>query len=569
MKFPEWLVEGRTIFGYDEFLLSRGLFGGVFMLACLILISQSILFLRDSPSGTRLVPVGGVQVWWSLFHASNKPEDREARKISQPKKTKLERALTSIGRFALRSQTRRNPSIISFFVALSNEKGQKEITAEELGQLMKDRVLSRHPRFRSRVSKQDDRFYEEISVEDRNQFVTDCAHATERSDLALQITEYLTSKLDVSERLWEAEISTGKMGTSGAIKAEVASSLMSKCDRETVALFRVHHALCDGVSLSIAIGDLCDEGEELHAAVAALAKARKERSKCESILHYIRGFFKRLLFYTVGTVIALSLQAWRTVVSVNPFDHVMQHNEEMGRTTEWRHADSVTEVKMVAKRVSKSATVNDVFVACISSALYRQLEEHKRTMAASGKVLRVPKNINVVIPVHLTGGILLKGQSLGNKIGAFVTAIPERGTHSSSAWLKRVSRSLMEGKATPAALIAWTLAKIMSYGPLAWAKWALQQGNGHSVAVVSNVRGFPFDTHWNGRRLQHLSAFLPLPPGIPIGIVVQSYAGEMSFNVEADKRAVPDAVKFADWVMEEYNVLKAEALGTSPPKKSH
>jgi hypothetical protein len=56
-----------------------------------------------------------------------------------------------------------------------------------------------------------------------------------------------------------------------------------------------------------------------------------------------------------------------------------------------------------------------------------------------------------------------------------------------------------------------------------------------------------------------VSAFLPLPSGIPICIVIQSYAGAMSFTVEADRRAVPDVEIFADWMMEEYNLLKRES----------
>jgi hypothetical protein len=86
----------------------------------------------------------------------------------------------------------------------------------------------------------------------------------------------------------------------------------------------------------------------------------------------------------------------------------------------------------------------------------------------------------------------------------------------------------------------------------------MKNTNGQSAAVVSNVKGFPFKTHWNGRRNEVLCAFLPLPPGIPIGCVIQSYGGEVSFSIDADKRAVPDAGQFADWMLLEYERLKQE-----------
>lgn len=43
---------------------------------------------------------------------------------------------------------------------------------------------------------------------------------------------------------------------------------------------------------------------------------------------------------------------------------------------------------------------------------------------AAHKHKPAPKHINVVIPVHLRGGVVLPGESVGNRIGAFVTRCP-------------------------------------------------------------------------------------------------------------------------------------------------
>jgi hypothetical protein len=96
---------------------------------------------------------GGAHVWWSLFHD-------EHHLSKDHKKTTFHRSLSSIGRFALRSQTKRNPSIITFFVAISNEKGQKEIDLEEFGELIQERVMPNHERFRSKICADDDRYFE-------------------------------------------------------------------------------------------------------------------------------------------------------------------------------------------------------------------------------------------------------------------------------------------------------------------------------------------------------------------------------------------------------------------------
>jgi NRPS condensation-like uncharacterized protein len=211
--------------------------------------------------------------------------------------------------------------------------------------------------------------------------------------------------MDVKDHLWEAQISTGPMGSSGCIRKELATQLADTRDRETLALFRVHHALCDGVSLSVAVGDLCDEANDLNAAVAKLAEGRRIIAKQRSLIQNIMQLIHLIMFYTVGTVVALSLQAWRTLFSVNPFEQVMaaRGDEDSSRSTTWRHVAPLDEIKNVAKTISKKATVNDLMVACLTGALYRQLAEHEKVLKASGIALKIPNHLNVVVPVHLYG----------------------------------------------------------------------------------------------------------------------------------------------------------------------
>ena len=56
-----------------------------------------------------------------------------------------------------------------------------------------------------------------------------------------------------------------------------------------------------------------------------------------------------------------------------------------------------------------------------------------------------------------------------------------------------------------------------------------------------------------------ICAFLPLPTGIPIGIVVTSYTGRIIMSVDADANVVPDADQFLQWMVEEYETIKSEA----------
>jgi len=56
--------------------------------------------------------------------------------------------------------------------------------------------------------------------------------------------------------------------------------------------------------------------------------------------------------------------------------------------------------------------------------------------------------------------------------------------------------------------------------------------------------------------VESVAGFIPLPPGVPVGVVVQSYAGSMSLSLNAERYAIPDPDKFLKWVVEEYQALR-------------
>eukprot|EP00816_Leptocylindrus_hargravesii_P012561 CAMPEP_0196816426 /NCGR_PEP_ID=MMETSP1362-20130617/55281_1 /TAXON_ID=163516 /ORGANISM="Leptocylindrus danicus, Strain CCMP1856" /LENGTH=609 /DNA_ID=CAMNT_0042193761 /DNA_START=53 /DNA_END=1882 /DNA_ORIENTATION=- len=506
----------------------------------------------------------------------------DLKRSSAPSKSKVEfrRQTTSIGRFSLKSETATNPLLVTFFAALANEPG-KNLDVDEFQTMWGERVMRKHERFRSRVCEWDNRFFEICPIDFDDYVMLSPHSSTYRVDLQKRIEGMLTTKLDVTEKLWEVRLSKGELGSSGAISKEKAKKLREikpTYTEETLCLFRVHHVLADGVSMSVALGDASDEANELNDKILQKINERSEKIKHQSFLQIIIAAFQTyILFFMLGSIKALAHQFWRMWTSSNPFDEILSNSSIPAgrRSTTWGDAASVDEVKQIAKLLAPQATVNDVFVSCVTAAIERQLIEHKQLAATKLKRndesklndrnnnITIPSHINVVIPVHLNGGILPPGQSLGNKIGGFVSQVPAKMPFSnatSAARLRQVSASLRSGKSTPAPLISWMMAKFCSdYLPETVAQTAILKGNAKAVAVISNVRGFPFQVHWMGRPVEFLCAFLPLPPGIPIGVVVQSYAGELSFSIDADMRAVPDADSFAGWMMEEYDRLRTEA----------
>ena len=61
--------------------------------------------------------------------------------------------------------------------------------------------------------------------------------------------------------------------------------------------------------------------------------------------------------------------------------------------------------------------------------------------------------------------------------------------------------------------------------------------------------------------------FVPLPPGVPIGVVVMSYAGNVNLTLTAEPWAVPDPDMFLSWILEEYLRLFLLAKQNSEKKR--
>ena len=467
--------------------------------------------------------------------------------------------MTLIGRFSLESETTANPSIPTFFIALA---GPKPLNAQTFAQLWHDRGMEElHPRFHHRVSPTHRGYFEptqeEIDIKDT------LPPMIYREDLKHRIKTCLTHPLAVTEALWQVQISSGALGSSGAIPGNKATLLAQGFPyfKESVLLFRGHHALADGVSLTAAFSDLCDEAQELRDAVQQEIQRRGGPSK--TFLQKLKLYLKRMIWFLFGSMKATMHHLYLLLFTPkNPFEELrklLQNGSNTGRTVSWCDAAPLDQVKQVAKSMGPKATVNDVMVSCVTYAVARQLEQHRQTLLAVNPDNKVAKTIhdtiNVVIPVHLGGGVLLPGQSVGNNIGAFCAQVPGERILGAESRLEKVHDSLVAIKSTPAPLLSYMFAKVASTLPSRVTQRLFRSSQAHACVAITNNRGSPRELHLDGQSIVCIAGFLPLPPGIPIGVSVTSYDGDVSLSVTAEPWAVPNPDEFLKWTLEEYQRL--------------
>ena len=472
--------------------------------------------------------------------------------------------MTLIGRFSLESETDTNPSIPTFFIGLA---GATPFTAQRFAQLWHDRGMEQlHPRFHSRVSTTHKGYFEptpELQIRDA------LPPMVYREDLKRRVQSCLTLPLQVTDSLWQVQISSGSMGSSGAIPKIKAARLVQPF--ESILLFRGHHALADGVSLTAAFSDLCDEAQELRKAVKSeLQRRRGSRTFLQKLARYL----KTLLWLCFGSTRAVLNHVYLLLFTPsNPFEDLesllQTSNATVGRTVSWCDAAPLVECKRVARSMGPSVTVNDVMVSCVTYAVAKQLEQHRQRLAATAPdnttAQKQHSTINVVIPVHLGGGVLLPGQSVGNNIGAFCASVPGEQECSAASRLEKVHNSLYTIKRTPAPLLSYLAAKMASTLPSGLTKRLFRSSHAHACVAVTNNKGSPSKLHLDGQPIETMAGFLPLPPGIPIGVSITSYCGTISLSVTAEPWAVPNSDQFLKWMLEEYTRLLKHADSIAMP----
>ncbi|CAJ1935186.1 unnamed protein product [Cylindrotheca closterium] len=513
----------------------------------------------------------------------------------------LRRRMTAVGRFSLLSETRSNPSIPVLVLALSG----KPLRAQDFSRLYQQREMGeKHYRFRS-VTKDATHFSlvpsQDFELPIQESLVYPLIY---RRELKAWITDLLLEPLDLSKSLWQVKTATGgNIGQSGAISTTSSSTEDDETTTtsvplerhnqllddnvESLLLFRAHHCMADGVSLGALFVDFMDEREEMEEMLAGkigdFKKNRKRKSWFQKLLvmiYYwgwgsVKTFGYQLYLYCANLKSTLSRSnPWKKLRRA--YEAKSKSEGSSKRTLSWVSVCPVDEVKEVAEHFStkkQKVTINDIFCSCISAAIAKLIQYHQAQNPELS--LRLPY-MNLVMPVHMFGGVLLPGHSMGNKIGAMVSRIPGTNTTSCTERLMQVHNTLYARKMTPAAVWSYLTAKAVgtvgfgggSSGPIdssaadnTFIPWAFEKSHANASVVVTNVRGPETMVHLDGRRIERFLGFLPLPPGIPVGMVVQSYANNLTLTIMAEPWAVPDAMGdlFLSWVVEEYDALRKQA----------
>lgn len=398
------------------------------------------------------------------------------------------------------------------------------MTAQDLNDVWTDRLMSiKHPRFHFIVN---DSLKFQPERENVSHIMDSIAPANKK-ELESRLVHMQMNRWDLKDSLWYMKVANdGK--------------------NESLLLFKGHHALADGSSMISTLADLFDEREELQKYAETQRKQfllRRQRRKSRNLLERLWRYWVRLVKILFGMCVAVSYHLSLIVLNAfwdpNPWRKLFDANRRK-RSLAWTSFAPLDQVKTVAAAFGPRVTVNDVMIYCVTKALRQQLQNHAKVQ---GDNFPKGNGFHIAMPVHLGG-------TTGNNIGAIVSRVHYDDD------LTSIHQSLSFIKQTPMALLSYAAARLLS--SIASASW-FSTSNAGSIAVVSNNRGPPMKVHLQGRELEEAVGFVPLPPGIPIGVTVQSYAGKVNCSLTAEEWAVPDTEEFLVWMLQAYKDIVVEA----------
>jgi WS/DGAT/MGAT family acyltransferase len=315
--------------------------------------------------------------------------------------------------------------------------------------------------------------------------------------------------------------------------------LFPRAGGPVTVLFRVHHAVADGIALVTLLIDSTDGGQlraarpavshtwrhphrgPLGGMIDRLEDVNKALERLAGLGGELRQPRKLLRRMRDGRATLDALQRVLRLPDNRPAD--LRKPLSGQRRVAWIGGIPFAPVRRTAHRLE--VRVNDVFMAALAGALGRQL----------GAAGAPSQELRVSIPVNLRRG---RGRELGNQFGLVLLDLPV-GVDDPLQRLRLVSRRMAELKSSLEAKVTLLGLAAAGHLPMPLEKKLVGMIAAKSAAVVSNLPGPARHVRIAGARMKSLVFWPPQAGGMGIGISFFTYGGELTIGISADRNLLP------------------------------
>jgi len=351
----------------------------------------------------------------------------------------------------------------------------------------------------------------------------------------------LSQLMDRSKPLWDVHVVEGLKDDRGAL------------------IWRVHHALADGVSGASLLSIMLDPTPQGSGAIRKPARSQHRPAKpsnsslTDAVSEMVRSTLdglvaaeKGLFGFAQGLVSGPMQSGLKDAVGLLPelaeSIERLPFNRPCGTERKfcWAELDLA---RVQAVREALGGTVNDVILTVLTRALGRYAKLHGESI--------INRFVRIVCPVSLRNGA--QHAELGNQISFLPVALP-LDIRSPARMLKAVAKrtSVMKhaGAAGLVALAAGCIAAMPApLQALLW--WGIPQvilPVSLFNLICTNIPGSSTPLYAIGRRM--IASYPQVPTGwdLGVGCAVQSYDGKLCFGLIADAVAGADVNRLRDFL---------------------
>jgi len=431
-----------------------------------------------------------------------------------------------------------------------------EVDFEQFKGTIENRLVSRFKRFRRRVVESglimkspqwesDPRF-------DINAHIHRVALPAPGDEAALydMISDLSGTPLDFSKPPWQYHFIEGyKQGT--------------------VAFYRLHHCIADGIALMQVMLSMCDTEAD---APQPEPRERRQSSPFDGVYNLI-NFASHAVDTTrklTGMVISESLESlsnpahiWELTKSTAsygtalarltllPVDTKTLYKGKLGvsKRVAWSTPFALDEVKRLGK--AAGASLNDVMLSTVAGGLGGYMQE--RGSETDGVTIRAMMPVNLRAPEKAL-------RELGNYFGLVVPTLP-LGEDDPTARLDFINRNMTAIKETPEAAVTLAILQAMGSAPTEVEDLGIAFFAAKTSAVITNVPGPSRQLYFAGKAIRTVMGWVPQGGNIGMGISIFSYNGQVVIGVITDEGLVPDPERIVHHLTREYGRLRDALLG--------
>ncbi len=429
-------------------------------------------------------------------------------------------------------------------------------------EIVDERMVRRFPRFRQRVSESLLPFDAPYWEDDPN-FVLDhhlhhVALPSPGGQEALQnfVGDLMSMPLDRTKPLWDFYFVDG-------------------FGKGSATVFRIHHAIGDGIALGQVLLSLTDPIDGPDAAPPPAPDRRP--TGLTSRLTGMLGPLTWPATTSLHAVDALAHEGLQTLrhpmrlrdvaslgrdeaaalarLTLTPPDSrtVLSGPGVVSKRAVWDAPYPLADVKAIGRPMH--ATVNDVMLAAVSGGLGRYLRERDSLV----------DNVRTFVPFNVRPTDEPPPSTLGNKFGLIFLDLPV-GLDDPQERIATVSRRMAAVKNSPQGALSFGMLRGVGLTPTTVEKRLIDYFTARATAVMTNVPGPTQPVSFAGVPVGGVVSWVPRSGDTPIGLAIFSYSGQVQVGLAVDAQLVPEPASILAGMREDLDVMR-QLVAETPAKK--